>query len=192
MQYALIEIQDRPILIDANEYGALNLLRETPVIDEPVDEGALVWKLVYGSFKPNRDRDAEEALGAMREQMGVAWGRIIARDGLCRWAEVKDVETFEPIRRGHAMPAGHAADVPVAVLLATRDEIPPADEQGLTLFPRYASQMDPLTNVLNRPGLLCLKGEEKRVRKQLNPLPPEDWRSLIDRERAVRTAGKCY
>lgn len=58
------------------------------------------------------------------------------------------------------------------------------------MFPRFESQMDPLTNTLNRPGILALKGEEKRAVRQLNPDPAAaDWRSFIKPERVSKLAA---
>ena len=60
-----------------------------------------------------------------------------------------------------------------------------ASVQAVTGFLRYAG-MSPATNILNRPGVIALKGVERRVKD--GPVNPADWRKHIDRDRAKRTA----
>jgi len=60
-----------------------------------------------------------------------------------------------------------------------------ASVQAVTGFLRYAG-MSPATNILNRPGVIALKGIERRVKD--GPVNPADWRKHIDRDRAKRTA----
>jgi hypothetical protein len=74
------------------------------------------------------------------------------------------------------------------VVLHTIEDIPPASKFGLTLFPLF-DDLDILTNVLNRPGLFCIKGEDRRARKALSE--GADWCQFISGQRAIYTAGQC-
>ena len=85
---------------------------------------------------------------------------------------------------------GHSVRLACAALIGTVDEIPSAKHFALSLFPRFVSQMTPLDNTLNRPGILALKGEEKRAVRHLNPDPAAaDWRSFIKPERVSQLAA---
>ena len=177
MQFAVIEpMPDRRTIIDALELAALE--RRQSITDEPADESAFVWRIAYGQFLPQPFRDSQEAAAELQTYQGAAFGRITEKF-TCRLSEVRAVELFPLVM------VGHSARFPCAVLIGTIDTIPPSHASAaLALFPRFTSDMGPLDNTLNRPGVLALKGEEKRAVAKLNPDPSKiDWRTLIDRKR---------
>jgi hypothetical protein len=187
MQFALIEVSDdRSVIIDALENACLDNF-PTPVPDEAVDESAFVWKVAYGAFLPQPASDTGAMAARMQSLAGCAFGRITA-NRTCRVSEVRALELFPALRRGHSV------SLPCAVLIGTTDDIPPANRKGaLAFFPRFISQMDVLTNILNRPGILAIKGEVEEARHVLNPNPEAgDWRQFIDAARAARIAASCY
>jgi hypothetical protein len=96
----------------------------------------------------------------MQRAAGCAFGRLVGE--LCRPSEVRGMLFYEPLSFGQSW------RVPCAVLIGTADDIPPVTGLGLTLFPRYGG-MSVLMNILNRPGVLCLKGEETKARDAVNP-----------------------
>ncbi len=187
MQFALIEVDDdRYVIVDAFENACLGDYK-APLPDETCDENTFLWKVAYGAFLPQPDSDADELAAKIQSFEGCAFGRI-TRDRTCRLSEVRAIELFPAKRRGQSI------YLPCAVLIGTIDEIPPADRKpALPLFPRFVEQMDALTNILNRPGILAIKGEVQAARKALNPDPSAcDWRDFIDFHRAERIAESCY
>jgi hypothetical protein len=183
MQYACLRIGARSVLVDAVEY--FHLEAQKPIADEPDQEASsLVWKLVYGAFLVQPDEDPAKAVERLVSYKGCGFGRVTS-EGTCRLALLRDIEIFDSWAG-----AGYP-QFPCAVLLWTEDEIPPSWRFALTLFPRFVNEMDALSNTLNRPGVLAIKGEEKSARKFLNPEPPDGWRLLIKRDRALRTAARC-
>lgn len=180
MQYAVVEMSAGNVLLDAMEFTTLQAGK--PVDDEPADETAFRWHVAYGAFWPQPYKDPATVAAELLTYQGAAFGRI-TREGTCRLSEVRAIELAGMVR------VGHSVRYPCAVLIGTIDEIPPSNRFALTLFPRFTSQMDPLTNTLNRPGVLALKGEEKRAMRQLNPDPGAvDWRSFIKPRRVSELA----
>jgi hypothetical protein len=187
MQFALIAgADDRSVIIDAVEHACLEDY-ETPVPDEAVDESAFVWKVAYGAFLPQPGSDTDIVAARMQSLAGCAFGRITA-NRTCRLSELRAIELFPVLRRGHSV------YLPCAALIGTTDEIPPANRRGaLAFFPRFVEQMDVLTNILNRPGILAIKGEVEKARKVVNPDPEAcDWRQFIDARRVEHIAASCY
>jgi hypothetical protein len=173
------------VIVDAFEYAFLSN-HTTPVPDETVDENAFVWKVAYGAFLPQPDGDADALTAKMRSYEGCAFGRITPHR-TCRVSEVRAMELLPAMRQARSI------YLPCAVLIGTIDEIPPSNRKpALPLFPRFAD-MDVLTNILNRPGILAIKGEVQKARGALNPDPSAcDWRDFIDTRRAARIAESCF
>lgn len=78
--------------------------------------------------------------------------------------------------------------VPFAALVCAPENI--LDQIGsrntksaVTAFLRYAS-MSPMTNILNRKGIIAFKGIERRT-----AAAEDQWKSAIDEQRARRTAS---
>ena len=175
MQFAVIHAREgsNPRLVSGLEYA---LVTQQPAVkDEEPDETALRWKVAYGRFFPNPDEDAADAARQIAELNGSAFGCFFPGP-VCRWSEMRDIEFIgEPI-------AGRPGGFAIAVLLGTLEEIPRRG-QALCFFPRYTN-LDPLTNIVNRPGILAIRGLAHDGAE-----PPEDWRKLIDRRRAARIAA---
>lgn len=180
MQYALFKYDaDVMLLVDIHEHIALTTHCDS-LQDIEEDEDSMPLKLVYGSYKPqHRLRDdvsasLENLMGSKGYQLGHVKGEQ------CRAIEMCDIEAFEPIQRGKAV------DIPFAALIRTHIEIPDGSTQAVTGFLRYLSQMNPATNILNRPGLFAFKAQDRRVK--VEALTAENWRQYIDQPRAIRAA----
>jgi hypothetical protein len=191
VQYALMPVPDgRHILVDAAEYLVLSGLDANcePVLDEPVDEAKFTWRVVYGSLMPSPLHLDCDVVGTMMGLCGCAFGRLVSvREPAptCRVSEIRDIKIFEATARGRTV------SYPVAALIGTVEAIPKAHKQALTMFPRYRG-MDVLTNVINRPFLMALKGEEQRGTKAINAVPDgADWAQFVNEARAKSTALKC-
>jgi hypothetical protein len=191
VQYALMPVPDgRLILVDATEYLVLSGLEadSDPVLDEPVDEAKFTWRVVYGSLMPSPLHPGCDVVDTMMHLRGCGFGRLVSvREPapFCRVSEVRDIRIFEATARGKSV------CYPVAALVGTVEVLPKAHKQALTMFPRYHG-MDVLTNVVNRPFLIALKGEEQRGTKAINVAPDgADWAQFVNEDRAKSIALKC-
>jgi hypothetical protein len=82
------------------------------------------------------------------------FGRVTP-ERICRWLEVRAIQLYDSVQSGNFI------YIPCAVLFGIIEEIPPANRKwALTMFPRYVDQMDVLTNIINRRGIL-IKGEQR-------------------------------
>jgi hypothetical protein len=179
MHYALFQIGlDKKGIMDVHEYSALHTFRDAiQDVDEP--EESMPLKIVYGSYKPQPEhRDVDVIRTHMEQSRGFRLGHVMA-DG-CRAIELCDFFAFEPLRRGLAL------DVPFAALIRTHVEMPTGDRQAVTAFLRYAEQMTPATNILNRPGVFALKAQERRPNGAT--VTRQNWCEFVDENRAVHAA----
>lgn len=189
MQYALTPAPGADgamFLMDASEYVALNAYVERRVMPslEVCDESVFVWRVVYGAAMASPLHAPDDLVAAIMATRSCAYGRLAGRDpATCRLSELRDIEFFAPIA------AGKSIKHPFAALLGTIEDIPKPERQALTLFPRYSS-MDVLTNVINRPFLLAVKGEEGRAGGTLKG-DTETWRAFIRPDRVAPIAAKC-
>lgn len=135
------------------------------------------FKVVYGSYKSQPGFSADVAITNIGLSTGYALGHV--KDKECRALELCDVITFTPLQRGKAL------DIPFAALIRTHIDMPSGDTQAVTAFLRYATQMTPATNILNRPGLFAIKAQERRIRV---PVTHENWRGFVDEARVDRAA----
>jgi hypothetical protein len=186
MQYALVDRGDgKRVIVDAVEYVCLShyAMNEDAIKDEAVDDSLFVWKVVYGAIVGQPNIPCEKLLEYFMGFKGCGFGRIV--DGVCCISEVRDFVTLEPRTIG----IHQYFFIPVAVLLGTTEQIPPISKgRALTLFPRFTPKMKPLTNVLNRPGILCIRGEERHAK----PDPDADeWKNHIKPDRAIKAALAC-
>ncbi len=192
MQYVLVKPSKlgRPwALVDGRELDQL----QSGVQPELEDKrpGVEMWKVAYGAMRWPPDDEAWKGQTTQSEDLqsiekfgkllGLAFCRLTERQTF-RLSLVQDIQFFPHL-------PGLSRHVGLAVLLKTREQIPPDSQPGLTLFPHY-DDLDPLTNIINRPALLCLKGEERKARKALAK-DQSRWRDFIDAERAIETAYKC-
>jgi hypothetical protein len=112
-----------------------------------------------------------------------AYGRLVCEAATCRLSELRDIQFFD------AIGSGGWRKFPFAALIGTIEDIPKPERQALTFFPRYY-EMDVLTNILSRPFLLAVKGEETRATSSLKDRK-DNWRDFIRGERVQRIAAKC-
>lgn len=179
------------ILIAANELQVLEMARQhedfhlgTSVADvchEPEEEHVSL-AVVYGAFQVNPDRDIDDECQELLQQRGCGFGFL--RDLECNVFCLVDIE----LHKDRMLP--HYRNIPFAALVALPDCMVVGDSktQALTGFVRYSDQMDPLTNIFYRPGLLAMKSQEKRIREELTK---DNWKQFIDLERMEVDAGKA-
>lgn len=182
MQYALIEIQKRMLLIAANEMQSLDTYHDAIAEQDKPDETQHPYHVCYGCYMPQHGIDEDKALEDFKAARDHWIGYI--QQEKCHIIAFHDAEPMEPERMGRAIRIPFAALVqahaPVIEQIGGK-----ASVQAVTGFLRYAG-MSPATNILNRPGVIALKGVERRVKD--GPVNPADWRKHIDRDRAKRTA----
>ena len=182
MQYALIEIQKKTLLIAANEMQALDTFHDSISEQDRPHESQHPYHVCYGCYMPQHGLDEAEALEDFKAARD-HWIGYIQQDK-CHIIAFHDAEPMATER------VGRAIRIPFAALVQAHSEVmeqigDKASVQAVTGFLRYA-EMSPATNILNRPGIIALKGIERRVKD--GPVNPADWRKHIDRERAKRTA----
>lgn len=181
-QYALIEIQKRMLLISADEMHSLNTFHDAIAEQEAPDE-TQPYHVCYGCYMPQPGIDEATALEDFKTAHDHWIGYI--QDGACHIIAFHDAEPMEVEHLGRVI------RIPFAALVQAHAPVieqigDTASAQAVTGFLRYAS-MSPATNILNRPGVIALKGIERRAKFGL--LKPADWRKHIDRDRAGRAAG---
>lgn len=172
MQYAVMEVSGKRLLIDVQEMAAIETHSEE-IADAKENEETMPLKVVYGCYKPQPGIAIAEALKMITTGLGYRHGHIDQRT--CRGLEFLDVVTYTPVSRGYSM------DVPFAALVRTHVEFPKDQERPMTFFLRYEG-MNPATNILNRPGIYAITQQERRVKS----LEHENWRSSIDKSRATK------
>lgn len=182
MQYALIEIQQRMLLVSAHEMQSLNTFHDAITEQDKPSGAEHPYHVCYGCYMPQPGIEEAEAMDDF-EAARDHWIGYIQHDK-CHIIAFHDAEPMEPKRMGRAIRIPFAALVqasaPIIKKIGDR-----AFVQAVTGFIRYAD-ISPATNILNRPGIIALKNIERRVKG--GPLSPADWRRHIDRARAARTA----
>lgn len=182
MQYAIIEIQKKLLLIDASEMQSLDTFKDAIVELAKPKEDELPYYVCYGSYMPQKDIDDVNALNDFKMARD-HWIATVNEDK-CHIIAFHDAEPFEMERRGFAR------HIPFAALIQAQTPIIDRigrknSTQAVTSFLRYDG-MTPATNVLNRRGIIALKGIENRVKNEvINPL---DWKKHVDKDRAKRAA----
>lgn len=190
-QYGLMrtKIETLPwLLADAAEAALLDD-RVCPEVPPSFGDGA-VLKISYGAMlwspsTPGRNpddyaADLEKARTGIEECLGLAFRGM---EGRTEFRMVLEDIRFYPTH------VWSVRRVPIVALIRTAEEIPDSHYQGLTVFPAYRD-MDYLKNLINRPAVLCLKGEERRARDAVNA-DKSDWDKHIKPGRVVLTASKC-
>ncbi len=183
MQYALIEVSAGQCrIIDAHEYQSLTTHGDD-IKDMDEDEDSMPYKIVYGSYKtqPEYRGDTVSITLQMEECKGYRLGYVTG--DVCRSIELCDLRVYSPIER-------RSFDMPFAALIRTFVDVRAGNTQAITAFLRYAQQMTPGTNVINRSGLFAMKDQERRVPKG-ELVTPNNWLRFVDEERALRAAQKA-
>jgi hypothetical protein len=181
MQYAMIEIKQQKLLISANEMQSLNLFRNS-IADLPyLNEAEHPYHICYGCYMPQPNTDEVKALEDFKAVQD-HWIGYVDQDK-CYSIAFHEAEALESLHRGKRFSFPFAALIQAdeSVIKKIGDQ---ASVQAVTGFLRYLDQMTPATNILNRPGIIALKGIERRLKQVI----PSDWRRHIDRDRARRTA----
>ncbi len=182
MQYATFEIQGRRLLLDADEYQALR--QGTPIEETAGVEDEAAFHVCHGAYLPQPGTGAARALKdllAARDH----WLGCLAGNA-CRLLALEDIQPFEAVRQGRALA------IPLAVLVRMDGAVagrisPHVRGLALTCFLRY-DNLTPAQNLLNRPGVIALKGPVRRI----GPDAPGDWKSHVDTGRAVLTATDIF
>lgn len=192
MQYAIMKVTtesgvDADLLIDANEVQTLEIFKDTfQELPMPSEECPLF--VCYGSYMPQPGIGADDALGHLLEARGYWLGHVHRDRG--HGIGFHDVLAYASVAYASEK-QGKAINIPFAAAIQAEDEvidrIGGTSTQAVTAFLRYSTQMDALTNVLNRPGIIALKGIERRV---TGVITEENWQTFVDEERAKRTAMK--
>jgi hypothetical protein len=129
-----------------------------------------------GAAHPGRYRNHDEVARLRRLNGGTH----------CRCSEIRDIRFFS------SLPWGARQCYPFAALFGSLEEIPSSSHFALTLFPRYGG-MDVVTNILNRPLVVAIKGEEKGAVTFLNPdCEAVPWERFINEDRAKSIGRKCH
>jgi hypothetical protein len=183
MQYALMEVQGKSYLVDANEMQAVEFHGPENIADSPKpDEQASALILCYGAYLPQPGVTYEKALFDLLGAKGTWLGTIA--ESICHLIAVQDVRAL-----GIVKVAGQTR-IPFAILIqahpAITDKIKGDDALAITGFVRYGN-MSPSDNLLNRQGVFALQAVE---RGGAGNLTLESWGKAIDRNRAQRISRK--
>lgn len=182
MQYALISIKDKMLLLSAHEMQALDEHLESIADMDSPQEDTHPYHLCYGSYMPQIGTNAAKAIEDFQAARDHWLGSI--ENDKCHIIAFHDAQEFE------VQHIGNAIRIPFAALIQASEAIiekigNKSSVQSVTGFLRY-QDMSPSTNLLNRPGIIALKGLEKRLK--VNPLNLQNWRESIDHRRAERAA----
>jgi hypothetical protein len=185
MQFALFNIKDQYRLLAATEYQTLETYSLDQMVEqpEPVErEGG--YTLVYGSYLPQsgvaKEKALEDLLEARDKWLSHVRGQQIHPIGL------KDIEAYS------VQQVGKQVRIPFSALIVASPElircIGSDSAHSIAAYLKFGNT-DPFFNILNRPGVIALKGVERRVKEVLTP---ENWKAHTDQERAKRTASKIH
>ncbi|MPM98435.1 hypothetical protein SDC9_145621 [bioreactor metagenome] len=95
----------------------------------------------------------------------------------CRLSELCDIVSYE---------TDNPIKIPFAALMRTSEEITNKNKRALSFFLRY-SNLKPIQNLFNRPGIFAVMDQEKRLKGSVTA---SNWRTFVDEERALRSASK--
>jgi hypothetical protein len=183
MQFAYLDLRpNERCVLDIQEY---QWLMTTPlptfVEGERPDPDTAPHHVAYGCYLPQLHLD-REAVVAAAEALRGTWCRVL-REGAWDGLGIADLMVLDPVKHGTGW------KVPIAALIQAPERIiHRLKERSVqaVVASRHYSNLDPLTTVLNRPGLVALLSLEQRK----GPSDPADWQAGVDRARAVRTAEK--
>lgn len=180
MQYALMKISKaKYVLVDASEYEYLRDFKGYIISDyEPPEENTCL-KIVYGSIIPQSEWSEEDVIKNVNKYKGYALGYI--HDNLCHLIELLDIALYNEDDTEN-----RTKYIPFGALIRTVLDIPTMKKNAITAFIRYGN-MKPEDNVLNRFGVYSIKDQERRIKGNVTK---ENWKSFIDKERAIRVGLK--
>ena len=185
MQYELVEINGKKTLIDTDELSFVERFQDA-IVDVPsIREES--FQVCYGCYIPQPDSGLDDILSDLDGLKKSFVGVVI--DDKCHRVDFLDVDVSEYGIDNYAMPmfripfsALIQADEPVlSGILKTRYR------KSVTGFVRYGG-MSPASNIFNRSGIVSIRGIEQRTNGK--PVNKENWRLLVDRNRAVQLVRK--
>lgn len=179
MQYALMELQHKKFLIDANEYVLLNswFKKKFTINDYETKEEEVQLKLVYGAILIQNKTDKGIVFKEINGAIGKAIGYINNEKNICELSELIDIKLFEDC-------ISNSFRIPFAALIKTNLEFNNKNYQAKSFFIRY-SNMQAINNIFNRNFVMAIKRHEKRIKGTLDI---NNWENFIDKERAIRVA----
>ncbi|HBB6753290.1 TPA: DNA topoisomerase III [Citrobacter freundii] len=185
MQYALLDVGHRKLLIDANEFGLLKSWKDKQVEElSGFCESDHPYYLCYGGYLLNpevSDKDIDGKLKSMEN----FWLAAIDDTALnCHQIAFYSIYTLPVIS------VGYQKVVPFAALIKSDDciihKIATKSDFAVSAFLRV-QEWDVATNILNREGIFAFKGVEMRFKE---PVSEDNWKRLISEDRAIRCANK--
>lgn len=185
MQYALFDVGNRKILLDATEFGLLKDWKKSPVKElSDFDESNHLYHLCYGGYLLNPDIPDFDICERLKKLEGF-WLAAIDDTALnCHQIAFYSIYTRPVIS------IGYQKIVPFAVLIKADDciihKIATKSDFAVSAFLRV-QEWDVATNILNREGIFSFNGVEMRFKEPVNE---DNWIRLISEERAIRCANK--
>ncbi|TKK13634.1 DNA topoisomerase III [Enterobacter cancerogenus] len=185
MQYALFDVGNRKILLDATEFGLLKDWKKSPVKElSDFDESNHSCHLCYGGYLLNPDIPDFDIRERLKKMEGF-WLAAIDDTALnCHQIAFYSIYTLPVIS------IGYQKIVPFAVLIKSDDciihKIATKSDFAVSAFLRV-QEWDIATNILNREGIFAFNGVEMKFKEPVNE---DNWKRLISEERAIRCANK--
>lgn len=184
MQYALFNVGNQKILLDANEFYVLKNWEEKPVKElSDFDESEHPYYVCYGGymFPEKSDKNIHKKIKSL-ENFWLAAVDDYAR--YCHQIAFYSVYTFPVIS------CGHQNIVPFAALIKSDQciisKISSYSGFAVTAFLRV-KDWDIATNILNREGVFAFNAVEKRFKQ---PVDEDNWKRFISEKRAIRCANR--
>lgn len=185
MQFALFRIQDQYRLLAETEFQTLETYSLDQLVEQPEpveEEGGYV--LVYGCYMPQKGVAKEKALEDLLEARDKWLSHVIGNQ--IHTIGLKDIEAYS------IQQVGQQIRIPFSALIVASPElircIGSDSAHSIAAYLKFGDT-DPYFNLLNRPGVIALKGVERRVKETLTP---DNWKAHTDQDRAKRTASKIH
>lgn len=173
MQYAVITLKDKKILVDAKEVIFLDKFfkeNKMPNFQEFNEEKDSIKNVVYGSILHNGKVEFIEH----RKWLGFAFA-YPSLEGY-KSLSILDIHTLQTKNKGKLL------FTPFAALIESDIELKITQNTGISAFLRYGN-LDILTNVLNRECIYAIRATEKRKK-----FDNSNWKDCIDESRLLKTA----
>ncbi len=197
MQYAVMNGPDNlEFLIDTNELVSFQKAMESGdsslfMNEKMPDEKSMHYKIAYGVYIPQSHFKKNEIKQQINDALGV-W-LVHFNDNQCIFMEIEDIKIHEAIIvKPIEQKLKKTNEVAFSALLKVPENIKLGTDQtqALTAFVRYFDKMDPISNLLHRPGIFAFKSEEKYLGYQT--LSHENWKRFANPKRAIQAAQKTF
>lgn len=189
MQFAQLSFKDQSKILAAPEFKTINTYSIDQMVErlKPLEEGG--YTLVYGAYLPQKGVAQEKALEDLLEARGKWLSHVIGNQ--IHSVGLMDIEAYTIQKFDHQQ-LGQQVRIPFAALIFASQElircIGNDSFHSIAAFVKYGNT-NTFINILNRPGVLALKGVERRVKETLTR---DNWKAYTDQERAKRTASKIH